>query len=117
MSTATSARPVRDEVLGERTLAEGARGFQRVDGLLVSRRVGPNWSTREESAMNESRGITKISLGMRRFGRRSARSFAVASAVVAVLSLNLLAVSTAGADPYWTTAIEIPGLATLNQVG
>jgi hypothetical protein len=34
---------------------------------------------------------------------------------MAVLTFNLLATSIAGADAYWTNAIEMPGLATLNQ--
>lgn len=43
------------------------------------------------------------------------RWLTVVSAVIAVLSLNLVSTTTAGADAYWTNAIEIPGLATLNQ--
>jgi hypothetical protein len=37
------------------------------------------------------------------------------AAVCAVVSFNLLSITTASADPYWTNAIELPGLATLNQ--
>ncbi len=35
--------------------------------------------------------------------------------VSAVLGFNLISIATASADPYWTNAIEMPGLATLNQ--
>jgi hypothetical protein len=63
--------------------------------------------------MNESRAVTKIVAGI----RRSVRPIAVVSAVIAMLSFTLLSVTTANADAFWTNAIEMPGLATLNQLG
>jgi hypothetical protein len=39
----------------------------------------------------------------------------VLSAVSAVLCLNLFSITAAGADAYWTNAIEMPGLGALNQ--
>jgi hypothetical protein len=36
-------------------------------------------------------------------------------AVATVLCVNLISITTANADPYWTNAIEMPGLAELNQ--
>ncbi|MGB8197672.1 MAG: fibronectin type III domain-containing protein [Acidimicrobiales bacterium] len=61
--------------------------------------------------MSESRGIANVVPGF----VRAARRVTVLSAVAAVLSFNLLSITTAGADPYWTNAIEIPGLSTINQ--
>lgn len=52
---------------------------------------------------------------LRQFGPRRGRSLMVFSAVGVVLSLNLLSTTTARADAYWTNAIEVPGLSTLNQ--
>jgi fibronectin type III domain protein len=52
---------------------------------------------------------------LRRAGPRCGRLFTVISAVGAVLCLNLISVTAVGADAYWTNAIEIPGLAALNQ--
>jgi hypothetical protein len=50
-----------------------------------------------------------------RSGPEWRRWFTVVFAVVAVLSFNLVSIATAGADPFWTNAIEVPGLAALNQ--
>jgi hypothetical protein len=61
--------------------------------------------------MSESRGIVHFVPSF----LRSARPVMVLSAVAAVLSFNLLSVTMAGADPYWTNAIELPGLSTINQ--
>ncbi len=47
--------------------------------------------------------------------RRPTRLVAVLAAVGAVLCFNLLSVTAANADAYWTSAIEMPGLAALNQ--
>jgi len=52
---------------------------------------------------------------LRRFGPPRGRPLIVLSAVSTVLCLNLLSFTPAGADAYWTNAIEIPGLAMLNQ--
>ena len=52
---------------------------------------------------------------LRRFGPRGGRPLIVLCAGSAVLCLNLLSFTPAGADAYWTNAIEIPGLAMLNQ--
>ena len=65
--------------------------------------------------MIESREVSRSPTIVRRRARRPMRPFAVLSAAVVVLSVNLITSATAGADPYWTNAIELPGLATLNQ--
>jgi hypothetical protein len=45
----------------------------------------------------------------------SCRIVAMLSVVIAVLGFNFFTISTSSADAFWTNAIEIPGLATLNQ--
>jgi len=39
----------------------------------------------------------------------------VSFAAIVFFGVNLISITTANADPYWTNAIEMPGLATLNQ--
>ncbi|HUZ42640.1 MAG TPA: fibronectin type III domain-containing protein [Acidimicrobiales bacterium] len=65
--------------------------------------------------MGESRADTGHLATSRRVVRRHRRVFVVLSALSTVLCYNLLSVEVATADPYWTSAIELPGLATLNQ--
>ncbi len=64
--------------------------------------------------MGESRA-TSGSLSVVRRTVRSRRAVAVLVALGAVLCYNLLAIEVASADPYWTNAIEVPGLSALNQ--
>jgi hypothetical protein len=47
--------------------------------------------------------------------RGADRLIVVLSVVVVILSFNLFTITTANADAYWTNAIEMPGLAALNQ--
>jgi len=65
--------------------------------------------------MDESRAATGQFATFRRAVPRHRRVVAVLSALSAVLCYNLLSIEVANADPYWTSAIELPGLATLNQ--
>jgi hypothetical protein len=83
--------------------------------FAILRFSGPKRHVREELAMIESRAKFVLPIMLRRSGPRWGRLFTVLSALGAVLCLNLVSVPTAGADPYWTNAIEMPGLATLNQ--
>ena len=46
---------------------------------------------------------------------RVSRLFVVLSIVIAVIGVNLISLTAANADAFWTNAIEMPGLATLNQ--
>lgn len=65
--------------------------------------------------MIKSRDGTNLPVLPRRTVRRSRRVLMVLFAATAVLSFNLVSEVAANADPYWTNAIELPGLATLNQ--
>lgn len=67
--------------------------------------------------MIESREGTGYSVKFRRAVRRPQRVFTVLAGVTAVLGFNLASSVGASADAYWTNAIELPGLATLNQSG
>ncbi|MGD0852148.1 MAG: fibronectin type III domain-containing protein [Acidimicrobiales bacterium] len=59
--------------------------------------------------------VTSVLPTMIRRSLHGGRSLMVASTTVAVLSLSLLSFSSAGAVSYWSNAIEMPGLTTLNQ--
>lgn len=65
--------------------------------------------------MGESRADTGHLATFRRAVGGHRRVIVVLSALTAVLCYNLLSIEVANADPYWTSAIELPGLATLNQ--
>jgi len=65
--------------------------------------------------MIDSRAKYVLPIMRHHSGPRWGRSLMVVSAVSAVLCLNLFSIANAGADAYWTNAIEMPGLATLNQ--
>jgi hypothetical protein len=65
--------------------------------------------------MIDSRASNVLLTMRRRSSPGWGRWLTVVSAVIAVLSFNLVANTTSGADAYWTNAIEIPGLASLNQ--
>src|SRR5579863_2054691 len=65
--------------------------------------------------MDEARADTGQHAAPRRANRHNRRIAVVLSALSAVLCYNLLSLEVANADPYWTSAIELPGLATLNQ--
>jgi hypothetical protein len=65
--------------------------------------------------MNQPRGLTTLTTSLPDAPRRWTRLFAVLGTASAVFCLSLFSVTTANADPYWTNAIELPGIATLNQ--
>ncbi len=62
-----------------------------------------------------SRAMSVVPTMIRRSAAARGRLVAVLAATLAVLSFNLVSVVAAGADAYWTNAIEMPGLSTLNQ--
>lgn len=65
--------------------------------------------------MIESRVKSVFSTMIRASPGRVGRPFAVWGLVITVLGVNLISVTAANADSFWTRAIEIPGLATLNR--
>jgi len=64
--------------------------------------------------MNESRVASPLSTNFGRAARRR-RVVTVLTATTAMLCFNLLSITAANADAYWTNAIEMPGLSALNQ--
>jgi hypothetical protein len=65
--------------------------------------------------MDESRAGTDRPATIRRALHRHRRVFVGLTALGAVLCYNLVSVEVATADPFWTSAVELPGFATLNQ--
>src|ERR1019366_9230282 len=65
--------------------------------------------------MIESRATSVVLTMFEPSARGLRRLVAVLSVTIAVLSFNVISITAANADAYWTNAIEIPGLATLNQ--
>lgn len=65
--------------------------------------------------MIESRATSVVLTMFEPSARGLRRLVAVLSVTAAVLSFNVISITAANADAYWTNAIEMPGLATLNQ--